>query len=64
MAKTEPARSRAKAGQTQRAAAELLGVSLRAWEDWERGINQMPAPMLRLYRHLAGVERIPFKAAS
>ena len=64
MAKSEPARSRAKAGQTQREAAAALGVSLRTWEDWERGINAMPVYALRLYRHIVGVERIPFRRAA
>ena len=64
MAKTtsEPRKSRATAGQTQREAAESLGVSLRTWEEWESGRNPMPGAMLLLYRHLAGIERIPFKS--
>jgi DNA-binding transcriptional regulator YiaG len=57
----EPKKSRTLAGQTQREAAATLSVSLRTWEDWERGINRMPSYALRLYRHLAGVERIPFR---
>ena len=47
----EPRRSRDKAGHTQVQAAMMLGVSLRTWEDWERGINQMPGYALKLYRH-------------
>ena len=54
------AASRAKAGHTQQQAAGLLGVSTRTWQDWERGINVMPAYALRLYRHLAGLQRLPF----
>jgi DNA-binding XRE family transcriptional regulator len=60
----EPKSSRTKAGHTQAQAAEMLGVHKRTWEDWERGINAMPEYALRLYRHLAGIERLPFKAAS
>ena len=54
------AASRAQAGHTQREAAELLGVPYRTWQNWEGGITPIPAPMLRLYRHLAGLERIHF----
>ena len=61
--KNEPKTSRMRAGHTQREAAALLGVALRTWENWEGGANVMPEPMLRLYRHLAGIERIPFKGA-
>lgn len=56
----EPARSRAEAGHTQAVAAAVLDVSPRTWQDWERGINPMSPQMLMLYRHLAGLERIPF----
>lgn len=62
--KTEPKKTRTTAGHTQREAAEMLGVAYRTWQDWEHGVAEMPAPLLRLYRHLAGVERIPFRAAS
>ncbi len=56
---TEPLTSRHYAGHTQKAAAALVGVAYRTWQDWER-ITPIPPPMLRLYRHLAGIERIPF----
>lgn len=62
MNKNEPKRSRTQAGQTQEQASALLGVSCRTWQDWERGINAMPAYALRLYRHTTGLERIPFRA--
>ena len=62
MSKNEPARSRSQSGQTQQQAAEVLGVSARTWQDWERGINAMPAYALRLYRHLTGLERLPFRS--
>jgi len=59
----EPLRSRERAGQTQVQAAESLGVAWRTWQDWERGVNQMPEQMLMLYQHLVGLKRIPFKGA-
>ncbi len=58
---SEPRASREQAGHTQEQAAELIDVARRTWQDWERGIAQMPAAMLRLYRHVAGIERIPFR---
>jgi DNA-binding XRE family transcriptional regulator len=58
----EPLRSRDRAGHTQEQAAEVIGVSWRTWQDWERGVNQMPEAMLLLYRHLAGLKRIPFRS--
>jgi len=64
MRTNEPKSSRTKAGHTQREAAELVGVHKRTWEDWERGINAMPEYALRLYRHLAGLERLPFKGVA
>lgn len=60
---TEPRASLELAGHTQRQAAELLGVALRTMEDWCRGVTAIPPPMLQLYRHLAGLERIPFRGA-
>jgi len=57
----EPLRSRDRAGHTQEQAAEMIGVARRTWQDWERGVNQMPVAMLMLYQHLAGLKRIPFK---
>jgi DNA-binding XRE family transcriptional regulator len=62
MNKHEPASSRKEAGHTQAQAAEMVEVSRRAWQEWEGGRRAMPSAMLRLYRHLAGLERIPFRA--
>ena len=59
---TEPQASRELTGHTQEQAAALVGVSRRTWQDWERGINTMLPGVLRLYRHLAGIERIPYRA--
>ena len=60
---TEPRTSREQAGHTQQQAADLLGVPYRTYQDWERGVSRMPTYALRLYRHLAGLERIPYRAA-
>ena len=57
----EPSRSRAEAQQSQHAAAALLGVHWRTWQNWESGLVPIPQQMLLLYRHLAGLERIPFR---
>lgn len=58
---TEPRASREQAGHTRRTMADLLGVSYRTVEAWESGQNPMPQAMLLLYRHLAGLERIPYR---
>ena len=58
---SEPRASRDLAGHTQAEAAALIEVAARTWQDWERGVARMPPAMLRLYRHLAGIERIPFR---
>jgi len=52
--------AREAAGDTQTAAAERISSTLRTWQDWERGIARMPPGLWRLYRHVAGIERIPF----
>jgi len=57
---TEPRSSRLAAGHTQAQAAELLGVRPRTVQDWEAGISDIPPLLLRVYRHLTGLERIPF----
>lgn len=61
---SEPRASREQAGHTQHRAAELIGVARRTWQDWERNVAPIPSPMLRLYRHVAGIERIPFRKSS
>lgn len=60
---SEPRASREQAGHTQEQAAGLVHVARRTWQDWEGGIAAMPPGLLRLYRHLAGLERIPFRRA-
>lgn len=59
---TEPRSSRTQAGHTREQMAKVLGVSARTVKAWERGENPMPAPMLAYYRHVAGLERIPFRS--
>ncbi len=58
---TEPRASREQAGHTRTEMAAVLGVSARTVKAWESGQNPMPAAMLAYYRHLAGLERIPFR---
>lgn len=42
--------ARLKAGLTQAQAADLVGAgSYRTWQDWERGINPMPAAEWELF---------------
>ena len=57
----EPARSRGRVGHTQAQAAEVVGVHWRTWQNWENGVIEMPEIMLRVYQHLVGLKRIPFK---
>jgi DNA-binding transcriptional regulator YiaG len=52
--------ARAAVGHTQVAAAAVISVSIRSWQDWEGGIRPMPSNLYRLYRHLVGIEAIPF----
>lgn len=59
---TEPlADQRAAAGLTQQQCADLLGVGRVTWSRWESGVQHMPPYALRLWRHLAGLEAIPFR---
>ena len=51
--------ARRKAGLTQQATADLLGVSIKTVQSWEGGWRNMPEPMWRLFLMLvevAGVE--------
>jgi DNA-binding transcriptional regulator YiaG len=58
----EPALSREAAGHTVLEAAAVLDVTYGTWQDWEHGVNPMSPMLLKLYRHLAGLERIPFRS--
>jgi hypothetical protein len=40
-----------------------MDVHYRTWQDWEAGVAKMTPQLLKLYRHLAGLERIPFRGA-
>lgn len=53
--------ARAASGLTQSEAAALIGSTARTWQDWERGIAAMHPGLWRLFRHVAGVERISFR---
>ena len=58
----EPAGSREAAEHTVFEAAAVLDVSYGTWQDWEQGVYPMSPMLLKLYRHLAGLERIPFRS--
>jgi len=49
-------------GLTQSEAAALLGVDRVTWARWEAGTRPMHPAWYRLWRHLAGIEKIPFRA--
>ena len=53
--------ARLSAGLTQTAAADLIGAAMRSWQDWEAGKASMHPGLWRLFRHVAGIERIPFR---
>jgi len=55
--------ARQRAGLTQEAAAALIDSTRRTWQDWEAGKAAMPPGMWRLFRHVAGLARIPFRSA-
>jgi len=54
-------RARERVGHTQTQAAEVIGVHWRTWQNWENGVIEVPEMMLKLYQHLVGLKRIPFK---
>ena len=56
--------AREAAGLTQTAAAIIIGSTMRAWQDWESGARRCHPTMWRAWLHLAGIERIPFRAVS
>lgn len=45
---------------TQTQAAEMIGVTRVTWTRWELGTTPMPESQWRMFRHLAGIEQIPF----
>lgn len=63
-APTEVRAARAAAKLTQAAAAQLMGVDRVTWARWETGERNMSREDLRYFRHVAGIERMPFKRAT
>lgn len=47
-------------GMTQEQAAVLLGMRRLAWIRYENGERTMHPAFWRYWRHVAGIERIPF----
>lgn len=58
--------ARLKAGLTQSAAAELVYVDRVTWARWEgsktASARPMPLSLWELFRHKAGLVRLPFEA--
>lgn len=46
---------------TQAKAAELLGVTREAWARYEIGEREMTEAAWLFWKHVAGLERLPFK---
>ena len=53
--------ARKRAGLTQTQAANLLGVTRVTWARWESGEQAPTVHQWRYWRHVAGIERIPFR---
>lgn len=53
--------ARERAGLTQSAAAALLDLPQQHWQRWETGTHRLHPQLWRLWLHLAGLERIPFR---
>jgi len=49
-------KARSEAGLTQEKAAELIHVSVRAWQKWEQGERQMPVPNFELFILKSGLD--------
>lgn len=54
--------AREKAGLTQREAALLLGVHPITWAKYEGGNRHMSDYAFAYFKHVAGLERIPFRS--
>jgi putative transcriptional regulator len=54
--------ARERAGLTQTGAAELLGVHQVTWARYEAGDRSMQPHEWAYWKHVAGLERIPFKS--
>jgi transcriptional regulator with XRE-family HTH domain len=57
----EIAAARERLGLTQSEAADLLGVIRVTWARYEGGTRAMSEAEWRYWKHVAGLERIPFK---
>lgn len=59
----EISEARKLAGHTQAQAARIVDLSAPArWAEYEGGVKTMPPVRWALYKHLVGIERIPFRA--
>lgn len=56
--------ARERAGMTQQQAADIAGVDRVTWARYEIGMRPIPLPTWRYFLHIAGLERIPFRARS
>jgi DNA-binding XRE family transcriptional regulator len=56
--------ARKRLGLTQDGAAALLPVTRLTWLRWETDKVPMPEYAWAYWRHVAGIERLPFRAAS
>jgi transcriptional regulator with XRE-family HTH domain len=57
--------AREQAGLTQAQAAELIGITRLSWARYETkaaNSRKMPDNLWKLFKHLAGIERIPFRS--
>lgn len=62
MPKSEEIRkARETAGLSQGAAAEILGVSRETWTRYEIGSREMTESAWAYWKHVAGIERLPFR---
>ena len=52
------ARANARPMMTQTAAARLVGVSLKAWQAWEYGVNPMPPGLFELFLIKTGQHKV------
>jgi len=56
--------ARESVGLSQTAAAALIACTLRGGQGWGAGNRRMQPALWRAWRHLAGIERMPFRAAA
>jgi predicted transcriptional regulator len=58
---TEIRAAREQAGLTQSEAAVLIGNTRVAWTRYEAGTRSLDPFLWRFWKHVAGIERIPFR---